>query len=540
MNRLAVATVAWAALAAGTAAAEGYKPDANAIRAHMSFLAADELRGREAGTREYDIAANYVAARFMEYGLTPAGGQGGYLQRIAMTTYVPGEGKITLAPRRGGAAVPLVFGEDYFPGATPLRSEVKLDAPLAFAGFGVVAPGYKHDDYKGLDVKGKIVVVLTGAPKRFHGEERAHYGNGAVKRAEAMKRGAVGMITVYTPTREKVLPFARLKLNWNERQMTWNDAAGTPWYPAGGVAPVATVSMKGAEKLFAGAPATAAAILAAAEEPAGAVPRFALPQRASVELKTEIGQAVSSNVAALIEGSDPKLRDQVIVLSGHLDHEGVGAAQDGDAIHNGAMDNASGIATMLEVAHAFKHDGARPRRSVMFLAVTAEEKGLIGAEYFAHNPTVPKSSLVANVNLDMPILSYDFRDVVAFGADRSTIGAAVKRAAESLGLGVSPDPNPDQGIFTRSDHYRFVQQGVPSVFLKTGPANGGAEADRLFRSTRYHRPNDDLSQPIDYDAAARFAAVNYAIARELADAPERPRWNKGDFFGTQFGGYGAE
>lgn len=536
MNRSIVAVAAL--MTAGAAGAQVYQPDPNAIRAHMTFLAADEMRGREAGTREYDIAANYVAARFMEYGLKPAGGQGSYLQRVPMTTYVPSEGRIALS--RGTTTVPLVFGEDYLPGANPLQAEVKLDAPLAFAGFGVVAPGYKHDDYKGLNVKGKIVVMLSGAPKRFQGEERAHYGNAVVKRTAALARGAVGVITLYTPTREKVLPFERLKLNWNERQMTWNDAAGKPWFPAGAATPVAAVSLKGAEKLFAGAPATVAAIMAAAEAPAGAVPRFVLPQRASVELKTEIGQGASSNVAAMIEGSDPKLKDEVVVLSGHLDHEGVGAAQGGDAIYNGAMDNASGIATMLEVAHAFKHDGARPKRSVMFLAVTAEEKGLVGAEYFAHNPTVPKASLVANVNLDMPILSYDFKDVVAFGADRSTIGGAVKRAAESLGLGVAPDPDPDQGVFTRSDHYRFVQQGVPAVFLKTGPGNGGAAADRTFRSTRYHRPSDDLSQTIDYAAGARFAAVNYAIARELADVSERPRWNKGDFFGAQFGGFGAE
>jgi Zn-dependent M28 family amino/carboxypeptidase len=531
--------VAAAALAiAGTAGAQAYRPDPNTMRAHITFLADDAMRGREAGTPEYEIAANYVAARFMEYGLKPVGDRGSYLQRVPLTTYVPREGRIVLTPRRG-AAVPLLFGEDYFPGATPLQAEVKLDAPLAFAGFGVVAPGYKHDDYKGLDVKGKIVVLLAGAPKRFQGEERAHYGNAAVKRAEALKRGAVGVVTLYTPTREKVAPFARLRLNWNERQMSWNDASGKPWFPAGAATPVATVSLRGAEKLFAGAPATAAQVMAAAEAPAGNVPRFALPWRAQVELQNELGQTTSSNVAGMIEGSHPKLKAEVVVLSGHLDHEGVGAAQNGDTIYNGAMDNASGIATMLEVAHAFKHDGVRPKRSVMFLAVTAEEKGLVGADYFAHNPTVPKAALAANVNLDMPILSYDFKDVVAFGADRSTIGGAVKRAAEGMGLAVTPDPDPDQGIFTRSDHYRFVQQGVPSVFLKTGPANGGAEADRTFRSTRYHRPNDDLAQPIDYDAAARFAAVNYAIARELADAAERPRWNKGDFFGTQFGGLGA-
>jgi hypothetical protein len=538
MNKLMAAVCAFA-IAAG-ARAETYQPSADIIRAHMSFLADDLLRGREAGSPEYEIAATYVAARFIEYGLKPAGDAGSYLQKVAMTTYVPSEGRITLIPR-GGAPAALSFGDDYIPGATPLAPVVQLEAPLVFAGFGVIAPGYRQDDYEGLDVKGKIVVVLAGAPKWFQGEERAHYGNGATKRLAAAARGAVGLITLYTPTREAVLPFERLKLNWNETAMTWTDAAGAPSFPGGAATPVATVGLAGGAKLFAGAPTGLDAVMAAAESPTPvAMPRFALPMRAAVELQNRIGTGSSSNVAGLIEGSDAAVGREVVVLSGHLDHEGVGAAQDGDGVYNGAMDNAAGIATMLEVAHAFKRDGIRPRRSVLFLAVTAEEKGLVGADYFARNPTVPKASIVANVNLDMPILSYDFTDIVAFGADRSTIGGAVKRAADSLGLAVAPDPNPDQGIFTRSDHYRFVQQGVPSVFLKTGPANGGAAADRLFRSTRYHRPNDDLSQDIDYEAGARFAAINYAIARELANAAERPRWNKGDFFGTQFGGFGAE
>lgn len=532
---------AFALVVAGGALAEPYKPSADAIRAHIAFLADDAMRGREAGSPEYEIAASYVASRFVEYGLKPAGDAGSYLQKVAMTTYVPSEGRIALNPRSGGSGAPLVFGEDYIPGGSPIAAEVKLDAPLVFAGFGVVAPGYKQDDYQGLDVKGKIVVVLAGAPKWFQGEERAHYGNGTTKRMAAAAHGAVGLITLYTPTRQAVAPFERLKLNWNETAMAWTDAAGKPWFPGGTATPIATVGMAGAAKMFAGAPVALEQVMAAAESASAVkMPRFALPMRARVDLQNRIGTGASSNVAGLIEGSDPKLKDEVVVLSGHLDHEGVGAAQNGDTIYNGAMDNASGIATMLEVAHAFKHDGVRPKRSVMFLAVTAEEKGLVGADYFAHNPTVPKRSIVANVNLDMPILSYDFTDIIAFGADRSTIGGAVQRAASSLGLGVTADPDPDQGIFTRSDHYRFVQQGVPSVFLKTGPANGGAAADKLFRTTRYHRPNDDLSQPIDYAAGAKFAAVNYAIARELADVAERPRWHKGDFFGRQFGGYGAK
>jgi Zn-dependent M28 family amino/carboxypeptidase len=194
---------------------------------------------------------------------------------------------------------------------------------------------------------------------------------------------------------------------------------------------------------------------------------------------------------------------------------------------------------MIEVAHGFKHLKARPKRSILFLAVTAEEKGLVGADYFARNPTMPKANLVANVNLDMPIVTYDFTDVVAFGAERSSIGPAVARAGASMGISLVADPQPEQGLFTRSDHYRFVQQGIPSVFLVTGPGGNGAAAGAAFLKTNYHQPSDDMNLPINWGAASKFVGLNLAVARDLADAADRPRWNKGDFFGTLFDGYGA-
>jgi Zn-dependent M28 family amino/carboxypeptidase len=225
------------------------------------------------------------------------------------------------------------------------------------------------------------------------------------------------------------------------------------------------------------------------------------------------------------------LKNEYVVLSAHLDHIGVTPPVKGDSINNGALDNASGVATTLEVARLFQ--ARAPKRSIVFLIDTAEEKGLVGAEYFARNPTVPKTSIVADVDLDMPILTYDFTDVTAFGADRSSIGPSVKRAAARLNVKLSPDPSPDEGFFTRSDHYRFVEQGVPAVFLATGYANGGETAYKTFMAQHYHKPSDDLSQPIRYDAGAKFARLNYEITRELADGA-RPAWNKGDFFAAKF------
>ncbi len=323
---------------------------------------------------------------------------------------------------------------------------------------------------------------------------------------------------------------------YREWRMTWREANDVGHVRGVASPTLASISLKGAAKLFAGAPTTLDAVLAAADTPDGAIKGFDLPTKASVTIKTEIEKRESSNVVGLIEGSDPTLKAQTVILSAHLDHIGINerAKPGEDRINNGALDNASGIATLLEVARGFKNAKVKPKRSIVLLAVTAEEKGLIGSEYFANNPTVARADIAADVNLDMPVLLYPFTDVVAFGADRSTLGGAVAKAAGRVGIALSGDPLPEEGLFTRSDHYRFVEQGIPSVFLMTGFQNGGEKAFKTFLATQYHHPGDDLQQPIDYAAAAKFALVNYEIARELANAPARPVWKTGDFFGNQF------
>ncbi|AHE56806.1 M28 family metallopeptidase [Sphingomonas sanxanigenens] len=526
------------ALAAPAFAQDAYQPSQASLKAHVDFLASDAMRGREAGSPEYDIAAQYVATRFAELGLKPAGDDGSYIQKVPLVS-AQSTGHGAIAVTRGGQQTALVFGEDYLPGQSLKAPRLSLNAPLVFVGFGVVAPAFKRDDYAGLDVKGKIVVLLSGAPKAIPGEERAHYGNGTTKAIEAEKHGAIGVITLETPTRAKVLPFARAAKTWDDKRMVWRQPDGSGFSAAPNAPGLAYVSLAGAEKLLAGIKGGAAAVMAAAETPQGRVKGAALGSTASVQLETAIKPAESSNVAGMIEGSDPALKSEVVVLSGHLDHVGICPEVKGDTICNGAMDNAVGIASMLEVARGFVQGGEKPRRSVLFLAVTAEEKGLVGADYFARHPTVAKDRLVADVNLDMPIITYAFEDVVAFGADHSSIGATVAKAAAPLGIGVSPDPAPDQAIFTRSDHYRFVQQGVPSVFIVTGSKGPGGEANAAFLKNNYHQPSDQPDLPFDWGAGARFVSLNLAIARELANAPERPRWNKGDFFGTLYNGFGA-
>jgi len=504
------------------------------VRAHVTFLASDLLQGREAGSPGYDIAANYVASQFAQLGLKPAGKDGTYFQPVPLVAFRPMDEGRYVVRGKDGAEMALSFGDEVMVGRPAGPVERKVAAPLVFVGFGVVAPERKRDDYRGLDVKGKIVVVLSGAPSSFQTEERAYYGNGRTKRAEAAARGAVGMISLNLPSDERRRPFAEGRRIWQSWAMTWRQADGA-LHDAGLATPqLGSVSVAGAAKLFAGAKVSFDDVVKAAEKPKGDPPRLALATSLDVTLHTESREMPSANVAGLIEGSDPALKDEVIVLSAHLDHVGVSPPIKGDGINNGALDNAGGIATTLEVARAFQEAAKRPRRSVLVLAVTGEEKGLLGAEYFARNPTVSASSLAANVNLDMPILTYDFIDVVAFGAERSSLAEAVRRAAQRTGVALSPDPMPEEGLFTRSDHFRFVEVGVPSTFLMTGFQNGGEAKFRGFLASCYHRPCDDLAQGIDYAAGAKFARLNYEIARELADADARPKWNKGDFFGSKF------
>lgn len=535
MNLFPLAAGAVAVLFASTAAAQtatSFQPSPDRIRAHVAFLASDLLEGREAGSKGYDIAANYVASQFAQVGLKPAGKDGTWFQTVPLVAFRPKDEGAYVVKAKDGSSAPLVFGEDVLIGRNAGAKDHRVAAPLVFAGWGVVAPERKHDDYKGLNVKGKIVVVLTGGPPGFQTEERAYYGNARTKREAAAKAGAVGVIFVSTPKDEARRPFIEGKRTWQAWSMTWRAPDGTAFDPAPGAPGLGSVSVKGAEKLFAGASKPFSEVAAAAD--AGKpVARFALATSLDVTLNAEVKTIQSPNVAGLIEGSDPKLKDEVVVLSAHLDHIGITAPLDGDPINNGALDNAGGIATTLEVARAFSESGQKPKRSILFLAVTAEEKGLLGAEYFARNPTVP-GALVANVNLDMPILTYDFLDVVAFGVERSTLAPAVQRAAQRVGVALSPDPMPEEGLFTRSDHFRFVEVGVPSMFLMTGFQNGGEAKFRGFLRDCYHKPCDDLGQAIDYAAGAKFAWINYEIARELADDPARPQWNKGDFFGTKF------
>lgn len=503
--------------------------DQAAMKAHVLFLASDAMKGREAGTGEYDIAAQYVAAQFYAAGLKPGGDDGGYQQRVPLVSYsAAGQGTMVWTGR-GGAPQPLAFGQDYLPVPNPVQEETSVTAPLVFVGHGVDAPQYRHNDYSRVDVRGKIVVFVGGAPASFGGEERAFFGSAQTKLRTAAAKGAVGAIQLNS--RVQMLPGE----GYDRPRMTWARPDGRG--AADGAPLLGMLSAGGAAKLWGAGWAKMAA------EFAKEAPRFrsaALPGTLAVATKTSFAPATSSNVVGVIPGSDPVVGKEVVVLSAHLDHIGVGRPVNEDAINNGALDNAIGIASLIEEAKRFAASGQAPKRTVMFLAVTAEEKGLVGSDYFANNPTVPLGNIVADVNLDMPILLYPFEDMIVFGAERSTLGPIVRRAVESAGVSLSPDPNPEMGIFVRSDHFRFVQNGVPSVFLWPGQKGPGKAAVDGFFATSYHRPSDDLALPIRWDQGVRFVDVNYRIAREIADGAERPVWNRGDYFGTLYKGRMAQ
>lgn len=524
-----------ALFAAGASTAE---PDftAEGLRAHVAFLADDLLEGRRTGSRGNEIAARYVASRFEAYGLKPGGEDGDWFQRITFqrTAYGDERGGVTITGPDGQRDWP--HGGDVLVGLSSLESRVDVSAPLVFVGFGVENELLGLNDYKGLDVRGKIVVALRGFPKGMPSEEGAHVGS--TKAKVAQQHGAIGFVSIDTLQSAKTRPWQQILRFANEPDFAWVGKDGKAHEEAPAIRARAALHAPPAESLFAGSGRNLEAILREADKP-GSTPRgFALRTSLRIHSQGDSTRVTSPNVIGILPGSDPQLASQYVVLSAHLDHLGISAKDpehpDADLINNGALDNASGVATMLEVARLLAVSPQRPRRSVMFIATTAEEEGLLGADYFAQHPTVPIGNIVGNVNLDMPVLLYPFTDVIAFGANHSTIGPIVAQAVAPMGVKLSPDPMPEQSLFTRSDHYMLVREGVPAVFLATGYANGGEKAWEKFLAGNYHQPGDDLTQPIDWQSGARFVEANYRITRAMADADQPPLWVKGDFFGDTF------
>jgi hypothetical protein len=509
----------------------------NAIRAHMAFLSDDLLEGRGTGTRGYDIAAHYVATQYAALGLEPAGEAGSYFQPVPFRRADLIESAASAVLRGPGGTKKLAYGTDFIFSKDPVHEETRLEAPLVYVGYGVTAPEFNYDDYAGIDVTGKVIVYLRGAPPRFPHNELAYYSDQDVKLRNAVERGAVGAVALRTPRASSRFPWSRVALNNHVPGMYWmmrdGQVAGT--FPE--IQITGTLSESGATKVFAGAPHTLDEVFEAAE--ASRPLAFDLAYSGRFTRKTRHSQVQSPNVAGLLPGWDPRLKQETVVVSAHLDHLGIGAVADGDSIYNGAYDNASGVALLLEVARAMKSLSRPPKRSILFLAVTGEEKGLLGSEYYAEYPTVPRQNLVADVNLDEFLMLHPLMDVIAFGAEHSTLDLSVRRAARELHVLVTADPEPQETIFIRSDQYSFVKKGIPSVFLVGGHdagdgGNHGREVDDVWEREVYHSQKDDMTQVFDFEAGARFARLNFRLLMDVANEPKRPEWNAGDFFGERF------
>ncbi len=524
--------------AAGDAAEQAMRGiKGGAIRGHMQFLADDLLEGRGTGTRGYALAAKYMASEFEGMGLAPAGDEGGYYQSVRYRSARIEGAKTTLALIRNGKEERESFRTDFIARADAGRAESSVEAPVVFVGDGVTAPEQGYDDYQGINAKGKIVAMLFGAPN-FESSLKAHYSSGEVKQANAVAHGAVGIIVVDSPALEQLYGFQMQVRDLAFPELRWLDARGTPndYFPElkAGV----FLNMAATKRFFEGSGHTAEEVYEAAK--AGKPQSFDMKMTARIHTATALSDVESPNIVAKIEGSDPELKNQYVVFTAHLDHVGIGEPVNGDKIYNGALDNASGSSILLELARAYAGMNPKPKRSLLFAAVAGEEAGLLGSDYFAHHPTVTKNAIVANVNMDEDQMLWPLEDIIAFGAEHSSLQKDAERAAEQLHLSLSPDPMPQEVVFIRSDQYSFVKQGIPAIFPVPGfrssdPKIHPAEIFKKWEETRYHHPSDDMQQPgLLWSAAEKYAHFVFLTGYFIAEDPQRPAWNPGDFFGEHY------
>ncbi len=490
----------------------------------IEYLASNQIQGRLPGTEGYRQAARFVAASFEKYGLAPAGSDG-YFQPVRLT-----EQKI-LADQSSAALVldgknePLHLGDEIILRAG-LEQPKTVDAPLVFLGYGLHLPEAHYDDFSGQALKGKIAVVISGGPGDIPGEWKASARIDELW-PSLQRAGALGLISLPTP---KSMDFGwdRMRSLSSQPGMFLSDAnlreVQTPMFSA-------TFNPASAEKLFAGSGHTFAELLHLSEA-AKPEPRFPLSARLRAVVACSSHQVDSMNVVGKLEGSEPGLKNQFVVISAHLDHLGVGAPANGDPVYHGAMDDASGVASVLEVARLIHESGMRTKRSLLFLTVTGEEKGLLGSYDFARHPTVPHASLTADLNMDMFLPLYPLQQVMVQGAKESTLGADATAVASQMGLQVVGDPEPDRNGYVRTDQYSFVRTGIPAVSLKFGFAAGSKEHDmvKAWRREKYHSPADNLTQPVDKEAAARFNNFVLAMAEHVANDDARTSWSSNSFF----------
>lgn len=496
---------------------------------HIQVLADDNMEGRNTGSEGHKRAARYVAEQFDNAGLAPAG-TSGYMQAVKFNVTQIDEPQsslmVTKKVRNVWKTTPLKLGED---AVLSVRDGLApaIDAPAVFVGYGLAIPKAKYDDFAGLDLKGKIFVYLAGGPANIPSALRAHYSSRSERWKAMEKAGAVGYIEIPNPGAMDI-PWSRAALARFGPTMSIADPAFEEIH---GLKFAARMNPLHAEKIL-GDSGTSLSDLLELVNSRLPLPKFPLNLNIRAKVAVKHSQAESQNVVGVLAGTDPRLKNEYVVFSAHLDHVGIGEPINGDKIYNGAMDDASGVASLIEIANMLKAQKTKLKRSVVFLTVTGEEKGLLGSRYFSVNPTVPKNNIVADINMDMFLPLFPLHYLEVQGLGESTLGDDIRDVCQKAGITVQADKEPDRNLFIRSDQYSFIRQGVPALAFKFGYEPGSPEETiaKNWLKNRYHAPSDDLNQPVDKDAAAKFDRILLDLGTKVANAKDRPRWNDKSFF----------
>jgi hypothetical protein len=508
---------------------------AGRIAARTRFLSDDLLEGRGTGARGSEIAARYIAEEFASAGLKPAGDSGSYLQNFDLVgVAVEPSSRFTLETARG--KIELKNGENSAFSTRNQKPKLSVDAPLVFVGYGIAAPEMDWDDYRGIDAQGKVLVCLVNDPpsddpKFFGGKALTYYGRWTYKYEEAARRYAAGMIIIHT---DRLAPYGWqvIRNSWSGEEAQLPLEAGQEDLPLDAYITEAT-----ARTLFSDSGQDLDRLI----EAAGRRGFRAVPlngARARGEFDFSVRRYRTGNVAGLLEGSDPKLRETAIVLTAHFDHLGIGAPDEkGDRIYNGAVDNATGTAALLEIARASAEGKWRPRRSILFLAVTGEEQGLLGSAFAARHPPIPVARLAANFNMDETSVYGELDDYCPLGIERTTLEPMARRIAGKMGLRLDPETHPEQGAYFRSDHFSFAKAGVPAINMERGwlvrghDAAYGEKLQQDFEERHYHQPSDEFDPGWDFSGAVQECRFIMSLAEAVSNDPEMPRFKKGEAFG---------
>jgi Zn-dependent M28 family amino/carboxypeptidase len=491
----------------------------------VTTLADDKFEGRNTGSSGERGAQEYLVKRLEALGI-PSAGTSGYYQPVELRSREIVEADSSLTLLRDGKELPLTLGQEAF-FSTRIDLAPRVQAELVFVGYGLTVPEQDYDDFAGLDLKGKIAVVFAGSPASMSAALAAHYQSSAERWKALRAAGAIGILMLPNPASMDI-PWSRMSLSRTQKSMA---LVGAQYDDTAGELFAATFNPEYADLLFAGSGHTFAEIAALGKD-RQALPHFKLPVniRATTHLLTE--DVHSNNLVAVLPGGDPQLKHEYVVLSAHLDHLGIGKPINGDSIYNGAMDNGSGSAMLLDVAASLKRSHEKLRRSVLFVWVTGEEKGLLGSRYFAANPSVPAGKIVADLNTDMFLPIVPLKVLTVYGLSESDLGERATTVATKLGYRVQPDPEPLRNLFIRSDQYSFIKQGIPSLAMKVG-FDPGTPEEKVFKgwlTERYHAPSDDAQQPVDLPAAAGFEEVMRGLTVQIANDPRRPTWKQDSFF----------